>query len=95
MYTLRCQNSGSGRDNATCGREDSVSQASTQISARCFKEKAQMCDADEDEDAEDEAEVYLPGRTFNNLVFDAYWWSSSPALRGAGERISAKFGVAV
>ena len=28
-------------------------------------------------------------------VFDAYWRSSSPALRGASEQIPIKFGVAI
>ncbi|KAF8686186.1 hypothetical protein AX14_003884 [Amanita brunnescens Koide BX004] len=54
------------------------------------REKARMHDADVDEEAEDEAEAYLPGGTFNDPIFDARW------ARGAGEeQLPVKLGVVV
>ena len=82
-----------GSQPAVAERVEAVVAGTTFVAIE-VKEKAQMCDADEDEEAEDEAEAYLLGGTFNDPVFDAYWGSSSPAFRGAGEQISAKFGVA-
>ncbi|KAF8329250.1 hypothetical protein F5887DRAFT_1163467 [Amanita rubescens] len=83
-----------GSQPAVAERVETVVAGTTFVAIE-VKEKARMCDADEDEEADDEAEAYLPGGTFNDPVFDAYWGSSSPAFRGAGEQISAKFGVAV
>lgn len=42
----------------------------------------------------DKAEAYLPGRTFDDPVFDAHW-GSSLFRRGHEEQLQVKLGVAI